>query len=186
MNNYVESFDFNSTETSAAELKTSIDAMTAEIMNQTGCSVGHAKNILCNLDKITNNMEHEDITTFSPKQLIAFGMAGFHHRTAIQHYLTNRNELANAHWNYYKTILTEFFSEHDNNNRSSVIKEIMAMYSTKGTNARHAENRDMKKQALEWYAANKHSYPSKDDAAQELTKIVPVKFRTARDWLINQ
>lgn len=56
----------------------------------------------------------------------------------------------------------------------------------KAANSRHTENHAMRTQALEWYASHKHEYSSKEEAAMEITKIVPVKFRTARDWLINQ
>lgn len=53
-----------------------------------------------------------------------------------------------------------------------------------GANARHKENRDMKAQALEWYAAHGASVGSKDAAAEAIAgKVVPVKFRTVRDWL---
>jgi hypothetical protein len=54
----------------------------------------------------------------------------------------------------------------------------------KATDARHAENRAMKAQVLAWYAKHAGSFSSKDDAAQAAAgTIVPVKFRTVRDWL---
>lgn len=53
-----------------------------------------------------------------------------------------------------------------------------------GAEARHRENRDMKAQVLEWYRANAGSIGSKDAAAEAIAgKLVPVKFRTVRDWL---
>lgn len=59
-----------------------------------------------------------------------------------------------------------------------------AEFARLGADARHKENRDMKTQALEWYAANKDKVGSKDSAAEAIAgKVVPVKFRTARDWL---
>lgn len=53
-----------------------------------------------------------------------------------------------------------------------------------GADARHRENRDMKTQVLEWYRANAATVGSKDAAAEAIAgKLVPVKFRTVRDWL---
>jgi len=51
------------------------------------------------------------------------------------------------------------------------------------TTARHAENRQMKAQVLEWYSKHGAEFSSKDEAAIAATNIVPVKFRTIRDWL---
>ena len=55
-------------------------------------------------------------------------------------------------------------------------------FAKKGAAARHAENRSMKQQAIDAY---KHgNYASKDAAAEAISgKIVPVKYRTVRDWL---
>lgn len=51
-------------------------------------------------------------------------------------------------------------------------------------NKRHAENHDMKRQAIEYYIENKNTFNSKDDAAEKISnKIVPVSPRTVRDWL---
>jgi hypothetical protein len=51
-------------------------------------------------------------------------------------------------------------------------------------NARHAENRSMKKQVWEWYEANEQNYRSMDAAAEAIAdKLVPVTFRTARGWI---
>ncbi len=68
----------------------------------------------------------------------------------------------------------------------SALKKILSSNAKKAAEVRHTENRQLKEEGLAWYAANKHNYSNKDDAAQDMTKIVPVKFRTARDWLINQ
>lgn len=65
-------------------------------------------------------------------------------------------------------------------------REMLSAIGKMGAAAIHVENRAMRTQALEWYASHKHEYSSKEEAAMEITKIVPVKFRTARDWLINQ
>lgn len=54
----------------------------------------------------------------------------------------------------------------------------------KAAQARHKENREMKKQVFEWCAKELASFRSMDAAAQEVAnKIVPVTFRTARSWI---
>lgn len=53
----------------------------------------------------------------------------------------------------------------------------------RAANARHAENRSMKVQVIDWYLAHGAEYTSKDDAALAATAIVPMKFRTIRDWI---
>jgi hypothetical protein len=62
---------------------------------------------------------------------------------------------------------------------------LISTIAKKAAEARHAENRQLKADGLAWYAENKQNYSSKDDAAQAMTKVVPVKFRTARSWLTN-
>lgn len=53
-----------------------------------------------------------------------------------------------------------------------------------GASARHKENREMKAQVLAWYASHADSVGSKDAAAEAIAgKLVPVKFRTVREWL---
>ncbi|MEO6687866.1 MAG: hypothetical protein ABIS07_17325 [Dokdonella sp.] len=55
-----------------------------------------------------------------------------------------------------------------------------------GAKARHAGNRAMKQQAVADYLENATRYGSKDAAAEAIAgKVVPVKFRTVRDWLKN-
>lgn len=51
--------------------------------------------------------------------------------------------------------------------------------------ASHTENRACKAQVLDWYAANGCNYRSKDAAAAAIIdlKLVPIPFRTVRDWL---
>ena len=50
--------------------------------------------------------------------------------------------------------------------------------------ARHAENRDMREQVITWWEANKHTGISKDKAAEKMAgKLVPLTFRTIRDYL---
>ena len=60
-------------------------------------------------------------------------------------------------------------------------KQILYQYAA---TARHAENRLMKKQAIQHYKENYKSYTSKDDAAFKIAEnIVSAKFSTVRDWL---
>lgn len=62
----------------------------------------------------------------------------------------------------------------------------LSIFSKKGLAARHSENRAIKKEFLDWYAANKDKYTSMDAAAEYAAgKVVPMKFRTVRSW-INQ
>lgn len=56
----------------------------------------------------------------------------------------------------------------------------------KAAGARHAENRDMRAEAIAWYKARRDTL-SKDAAAEQIAgKVLPVKFRTVRDWLKGQ
>ena len=53
----------------------------------------------------------------------------------------------------------------------------------KAADLRNAENREMKAEAIAWYVARRGAL-KKDDAALEIAgKVLPVKFRTVRDWL---
>ncbi len=50
--------------------------------------------------------------------------------------------------------------------------------------ARHRENHDMKRQVFAWLDENFGAYKSMDSAAEAIAgRVVPVKFRTARDWV---
>lgn len=52
--------------------------------------------------------------------------------------------------------------------------------------ARHHENRDMKKQAIDWYLERRNTGLTKDAAAEAIAgKIVAARFRTVRKWLTN-
>lgn len=65
--------------------------------------------------------------------------------------------------------------------KTSSIGHAAAVLSRKGTDARHRENRAMRAQVFEWLDSN--TFRSLDAAAEALAgKIVPVTFRTARDW----
>ncbi|WP_157129844.1 hypothetical protein [Burkholderia pseudomallei] len=54
---------------------------------------------------------------------------------------------------------------------------------SKAAHVRNAENRAIRGSAFEWLDANFAECKSKDDAAERLTKIVPVAFRTARRYV---
>lgn len=48
---------------------------------------------------------------------------------------------------------------------------------------RHSEHRAMKDDLFDWYCKHHQHYSSMNAAAEVAIKIVPVKFRTARDWI---
>jgi hypothetical protein len=54
---------------------------------------------------------------------------------------------------------------------------------TKAADASHTEDRQMKAQITEWYYKDGIKLPTKDKAAEEALKIVPMKFSTIRNWL---
>lgn len=52
--------------------------------------------------------------------------------------------------------------------------------------ARHAENHAMRDQVLDHFRQHRDTFKSKDDAALAMAgKLVPVRFRTVRQWLNN-
>lgn len=53
----------------------------------------------------------------------------------------------------------------------------------KAAHARNAENRALKNEAFKWLEENYDQCSSKDDAAEKLTRVVPVVFRTARRYV---
>jgi len=56
--------------------------------------------------------------------------------------------------------------------------------SDSASDIRHAENRSMKAQAIQYFKDNHTSFASKDDAAHAIAgKILPAKFATVREWL---
>lgn len=53
-----------------------------------------------------------------------------------------------------------------------------------GAEARHAENRAMKREVQSWLDANMSNFKSMDKAAEAIAgKVSPVAFRTAREWV---
>ncbi|MGH8147570.1 MAG: hypothetical protein ACREPY_14710 [Rhodanobacteraceae bacterium] len=62
------------------------------------------------------------------------------------------------------------------------VKGLMSIIGKLGADARHREDRDMKRMAIE--AFQKGDFPSKDAAAKAIAgKIVPLRWRTVRDYL---
>ena len=54
----------------------------------------------------------------------------------------------------------------------------------RGATARHKENRDMKNEAFAWLNLNREQFSSLDSAAAAIAgSVLPVKFRTAREWV---
>jgi hypothetical protein len=49
---------------------------------------------------------------------------------------------------------------------------------------RHAEHREMKREVFDWLDQNMPNFSSMDAAAEAIAgKLVPIKWRTARDWV---
>ncbi|HLE64360.1 MAG TPA: hypothetical protein VI750_14510 [Pyrinomonadaceae bacterium] len=56
----------------------------------------------------------------------------------------------------------------------------------KAAEARHKENRDFKREVIAYYTAHQREFKSMDAAAEAIVskvKLVPVTFRTVRDWI---
>jgi hypothetical protein len=53
----------------------------------------------------------------------------------------------------------------------------------KGATARHKENKDMKKDAFDFLSKRMGEFKSMNAAADAVRGVVPVQFRTARDWV---
>lgn len=65
------------------------------------------------------------------------------------------------------------------------IDDPIRQFSKRGADARHAETRAMKADVFQWLDANKMpDHRSMDSVAEAIAgKIVPIKFRTAHDWV---
>ncbi len=64
------------------------------------------------------------------------------------------------------------------------VKERVSVAASKAAIMRHAENRAMKAQVFAWCDENMAQFQSMDRAAESIAgKLVPVAFRTARDWI---
>lgn len=78
-----------------------------------------------------------------------------------------------VHWLGY---LQGMFGARDVSNISIAMRSLAEL--------RHRENRAMREEAIQWYLANKDRIRTKDAAAEAIAgKLLPVKFRTVRDWL---
>ena len=61
---------------------------------------------------------------------------------------------------------------------------LVSSQSREAAGARHHENRELRNQAIQHYIAHEASYKSMDAAATAIAgKIVPVTFRTVRNWI---
>jgi len=59
-----------------------------------------------------------------------------------------------------------------------------AAFARIGAAARHKENREMRREVEDWWKKHANDVSSKDAAAEKIAgTVVPVKFRTARNWL---
>lgn len=57
-------------------------------------------------------------------------------------------------------------------------------FAKRGAQARHSENRAMKREVFTWLDHHMVEYKSMDSAAEAIARNqAPVKFRTARDWI---
>ena len=64
------------------------------------------------------------------------------------------------------------------------VKEILSEKQREAAGARHKENRQMKAEVMEWCKSEMHTFKSMDSAAEAIAgKLVPVTFRTARQWI---
>lgn len=152
-----------------------------QIMDEAGCKYGDAINVYCRLPDIPSTKYEEDDPSYSEAQKLGERIASYHSLVATKKMALGNATEAAQHWVYFKVTLAEFFRD-DNDARDKIISDL----SRKAAGARHAENRAMKDQALAWYVINKSNYSNKDDAAIAITKIVPVKFSTAREWIKNR
>ncbi|MFZ4875004.1 hypothetical protein ACL9RI_07960 [Janthinobacterium sp. Mn2066] len=81
--------------------------------------------------------------------------------------------------NHHFGALVGFISGSQFKNQNSI-----SVFSRKGTDKKHKENREMKKQVFDWCAKHMGEYKSMDKAAETIAgKLVPVAVRTARSWI---
>ncbi|MEQ1528138.1 MAG: hypothetical protein ABL925_02400 [Methylococcales bacterium] len=74
--------------------------------------------------------------------------------------------------------------ENINDDVNFAAKEMVSEMARKSAFIRHSENHAIKKYAMNYYAENIETFPSKDNAAEQIAgKIVPAKFRTVRQWI---
>lgn len=81
-----------------------------------------------------------------------------------------------SYWLGHSIALVKFAADAD-----ATIGEV----ARRAADARNAENRMIMQTAFEWLDANFGECRSMDQAAERLTKIVPVAFRTARRYVTN-
>ena len=70
--------------------------------------------------------------------------------------------------------------------RSPLSQLALSQNARSGADKSHVENRRMKAEVFEWLDLNMRSFRSMDGAAENISqRVVPVKFRTARDWITD-
>lgn len=73
-----------------------------------------------------------------------------------------------------------YFVQIISRNRDRAFRSAMAR---KGSDETHKEHRAMKAEVFVWLDENRPKFKSMDDAALAITKLQPIKFRTAREWV---
>lgn len=86
---------------------------------------------------------------------------------------------SHPHWK----IVEERVAEQLEKRAGEIATQRISVMNSKAAIRRHAENHAMKAQLWDWYVASKDQWKSMDKAAEAAIKIVPVSFRTARDWI---
>lgn len=99
------------------------------------------------------------------------------------HEASEASSLANGlhMWNQSEKLVLESIQEPAESQAAAVARTVFAK---KAATARHAENRAMKQQVFEWCDAYMAQAPSMDTAASRVAGVVvPVAWRTVRDWM---
>lgn len=101
---------------------------------------------------------------------------------ASAHTLSGKTE--NAMHLLFEAFDARRISEHCSEGDKSA-KEALSRLGRAGAIARHKENHDMKQEVFSWCNSNFRNYKSMDAAASAIIelKLVPVVFRTVRDWV---
>lgn len=175
--------DFTDLDAAFLEIQATIEQKTQSIEAETGLPEDEARQSITALHPmmaLQRFLEHGEAAGPPPRGRIEFTReaASYHQMKAMQARLEGKIGEAICHWMYYKAIFRGFFVDSELSRG-----ELSSDMARTAANKAHKENRAMKAQALEHYATNKASYSSKDEAAQAITKLVPVSFATARKWL---
>jgi hypothetical protein len=66
---------------------------------------------------------------------------------------------------------------------ADAVKSAISAMNRRAAAARHSENREMKQQVWDWCRENRRLFGSREKAAEEARRLVPVAVRTVRDWI---